>query len=340
MFLYKYRGGNDDDFKRDLGSIERNYFWSSSIDQLNDPCETVINSKKFITQSKSISWLLGNNFDEKLLRVHEALENVLSLNKRLGIYSLSKNYLDELLWAHYANSHKGFCIEYDLDILLQTFKTEKVFSFPVIYNKTPPDITIADISNRNNTLLHKLSGYKSKRWEYEAEHRIITDYSGKQSYNYQALKSIYFGLRMPEAHKLEIFKTLSNRSIKFYQIEHLSKSYKFEAVRVSNPFGENNDYLKYIPASITKNEDITFEITEQNFYKLNSKGVISIMLESTIKKSEIEWLANKICDEIFHTAEKVFVRYYFKDQKDMGIAWATSQSINGNLEISINDFIL
>ncbi|WP_161627185.1 DUF2971 domain-containing protein [Flavobacterium subsaxonicum] len=340
MLVYKYRGGSNDDFKRDLGSIERNYFWSSSIDQLNDPWETIIKSEKFIKQSKSISWLLGKNLDQKLHNVHEALENFLSLNKRIGIYSLSKNYLDELLWAHYANSHKGFCIEYDLDTLIQTFKTEKVFSFPVIYNKLPPEISIADINNRKNNLIHKLSGFKSKRWEYEEEHRIITDYSGKQCYNYQALKSIYFGLRMPEAHKLEMFSTLYGRDIKFYQIEHLTKSYKFKAVRVLNPFGENVDYLKIIPASITHSKNISFEITEQNFYKINSKGVISIMLESIIHKPEIEWLANKIYDEIFHTAEKVFIFYYFKEQKDKGIAWATSHFSDGKCEISINDFIL
>lgn len=339
MLVYKYRGGSDDDFKRDLYSIERNYFWSSSIDQLNDPWETVIKSEKFIKQSKSITWLLGKNLDDKLLKVHEALENVLSLNIRIGIYSLSKNYLDELLWAHYANSHKGFCIEYDLDILLQTFKTEKVFSFPVIYNKIPPDVTLADISNTKNTLIHKLSGYKSKRWEYEAEHRIITDYSGKQSYNYEAIKSIYFGLRMSETQKSEIFRTLCNRNIKFYQIEHLSKSYKFEAIRVSNPFGENNSYFKSIPASVTNEKDISFDIIEHNFNKLNSKGVISIMLESMIKESDIKWLANKICDEIFHTAEKVFIFYYFKAQKDKGIAWATSHFTNGKLEINIHNFV-
>ncbi|KAF2519004.1 DUF2971 domain-containing protein [Flavobacterium salilacus subsp. salilacus] len=340
MLVYKYRGGSDDDFNRDLSSIERNYFWGSDINQLNDPWETIIKSEKFIKQSKSVSWFFGKNSHEKLLKVHEALENLLSFNKRIGIYSLSTNYLDELLWAHYANSHKGFCIEYDLDILLNTFRTEKVYHFPVKYNKIPPEVTISDVNIKNDSLIRKLSGFKSKRWEYEQEYRIITDNSGKQSYNHQALKSIYFGLRMSETHKSEIFKRLKGRDIKFYQIEHLNKSYKFEAARISNPFGEDIDYLKFIPASITNNKNISFEIIEQNFYKHRSKGVITIMLESIIKKSEIEWLANKIYDEIFHTAEKVFILYYFKEQKNMEVAWATSHFINGKLEIKINDFIL
>jgi len=44
------------------------------------------------------------------------------MSKKIGIFSLSKKYDDELLWAHYANSHKGFCIEYDLEILLKLFE--------------------------------------------------------------------------------------------------------------------------------------------------------------------------------------------------------------------------
>lgn len=59
-----------------------------------------------------------------------------------------------------------------------------------------------------------------------------------------------------------------------------------------------------------------------------------------VGKSEIEWLSHKICDEIFHTAERVFIFYYFEDQENTEIAWATSNYVNGKLEININDFIL
>ena len=64
------------------------------------------------------------NTKEKFSNILVALEDLLSYNKKIGIYSLSKTFIDELLWAHYGNSHKGFCIEYDLDILLNSFKTE------------------------------------------------------------------------------------------------------------------------------------------------------------------------------------------------------------------------
>lgn len=117
--------------------------------------------------------------NEALKTLHNSFENLLSLNKKIGIYSLSKTYLDELLWAHYANSHNGFCIEYDLDILLSSFTTEKVYPISVSYGNTPPEISITDMPVKNDNIIYKMTAFKSKHWEYEQEYRIITDSFGK-----------------------------------------------------------------------------------------------------------------------------------------------------------------
>ena len=46
---------------------------------------------------------------------------IIGFRERAGVYSLSKSQCGfpdrELIWAHYADSHKGFCIEYDIDKL-------------------------------------------------------------------------------------------------------------------------------------------------------------------------------------------------------------------------------
>jgi len=37
---------------------------------------------------------------------------------------MSKTWRNKLLWVHYSNSHKGFCIEYELnDMILEKTKT-------------------------------------------------------------------------------------------------------------------------------------------------------------------------------------------------------------------------
>ncbi len=126
MRVFKYRGGDEEIFKRDLFAIEKNYFWGSNFKQLNDPYETLISSDKFKSITKTFVKLVSKNSEQELEKVHEALDNVINRGKEIGIYSLSATYNDELLWAHYANSHQGFCIEYDLDLLLESYLSDKV----------------------------------------------------------------------------------------------------------------------------------------------------------------------------------------------------------------------
>ncbi|ENA1765329.1 DUF2971 domain-containing protein [Flavobacterium psychrophilum] len=339
MLVYKYRGGKEDIFERDLTSIEKNYFWSSNFEELNDPWETIIKSDKFKIQSNSISWLLGKNTKEKFSNILVALEDLLSHNKKIGIYSLSKTYIDELLWAHYGNSHKGFCIEYDLDILLNSFKTEKIFSFPVKYNNTAPEIDFKDLTIKNDDLILKMTGFKSKRWEYEQEHRIITNSFGKQLYEFNALKSIYFGLRMCENHKLEIMNRLKGRGIKYFQIIQIEKTYRFDIKPIVDPNGSEITYFKQIPDSISNNK-IQIKILEKEFYMYNRKGTITIELENIISKDIIEKFAEYIKEQLFQTADRVYIYYYLKEQKKNDIAWAISHITNGELEIQINDYVI
>lgn len=70
----------------------------------------------------------------------------------IGIYSLSKPKenetfpCNELLWAHYANSHKGFCIEYDLDILLKNHSSQFDIrnQIHVVYKNERPEVSESD----------------------------------------------------------------------------------------------------------------------------------------------------------------------------------------------------
>ncbi len=81
----------------------------------------------------------------------------MQIYKKSGVYSLSKDYKNELLWAYYADSHKGFCIEYDYDILKQYPCNEDNF-FDVKYSKNVPIINLGiifDISILKKSLVTK-----------------------------------------------------------------------------------------------------------------------------------------------------------------------------------------
>lgn len=335
MLVYKYRGGDKKIFERDIKSIEKNYFWSSSIDDLNDPCETLISSRKFIKITNWLSRFFGKKTNEALLEVYSSLENLLSKNQNLGIFSLSKTFKDELLWAHYANKHKGFCIEYDLNLLLESFNPEKAYSYSVIYKNKVPEISFFDLSKKDDSILRKMSSIKSRRWEYEKEYRIITNNYGEQQYNFNALKSIYFGMRIDSIEKDSIFKTLKERDIKFYQMQRIENSYKFEGKQIINPYFVEDSYLKQIPSSIINNTFINFEIIKIFRNNICKTGNISIELDSKTTKIQIKILSKFIIDHICHNYKTVFIYYFYKYRVDINKEWALYYLMEGKSKIEI-----
>lgn len=336
MLVYKYRGGSEDILKRDIESLEQNSFWSSSVEDLNDPWETIVKSDKFNQQSKSIGFFLGQKRKKALSRVEGALMNLLETLKKVGIYSLAGNYIDEILWAHYANGHKGFCIEYDLNSLLSSY-SGTFFSFPIKYSKKPPEIDFSDIPGNNQGLIGKLAGYKSFRWNYEEEYRIVTNFSGKYYYDHNALKSIYFGLRMDDKFKEIIMKKLKGRGIKYYQINKVDKSYKLKEERIEDPYSAEPKYLTQIPKNIIESEIVNFKVVKKNYAEIIKRGDLEILLGSRINKKELVKFSEYLKANIFVNAENFFIRYYLKKEDVFGAAWGVYNNLDGKVDCHINE---
>ena len=308
----------------------------AKIEVLNDPCESLILADKFDQQSNAIKFFLGQKAKENLTKVKEALLGLLEVNKRLGIFSLSQTYKDELLWAHYAYSHQGFCIEYDLDILKEGYRN-KIYSFPVKYNNTPPDIDFSDLNSKNQDLISKMLGFKSKRWEYEEEYRIITDFAGEFFYPPNAVKAIYFGVRMPDKNKVKLIETLKGRGIKFYQIIQKSKTYNFERELINE---DSSQELTYMQRFEFQKETVNFELIESKYSELIKRGDIVIKIDKTINEDQIRELSIYLRNQLFFRAERVLVQIYQQEQKDDICNWANASFMDDKWRVSINEFVL
>lgn len=336
MVVYKYRSGNNQTFQRDVNALKSNYFWGSSIDNLNDPCEALINSDKFTKQSVSLQMLMGERVKDNFIKVRDALENVLNAHKKIGVFSLSEKYNDELLWAHYANSHHGFCVEYDVELLKSGYGS-KVFSFPVKYSTKPPDLDFRDINPSTLRLIQKMVGYKSSRWAYEKEYRIITNFYGEFFYPPNAVTAIYFGIRMGDEKKEKLIETLSTRGIRFYQIVQKEKTYKFERKLLKNVNYEGNTYLQQYKF---KDKNIDVEFIETKFAELIKRGDIKLKINNLIDKSEILEFSKYLRKNLFFKSDTVLINIYQQGQNVNDINWANSFFRNDNWEININDFAL
>lgn len=146
ILLYKFRSGrnvfnkdNKEIFYRDIDALAENKIWIPCPEDLNDPAEGMVNDDYF----KSLLKAIGEAF-----KVHESADNVreqygqfINHLKSSGVYSLSREICNELMWAYYANGHNGYAIVFDSDEFIQSYDEVpfgSVFRFDVKYvDKVP-----------------------------------------------------------------------------------------------------------------------------------------------------------------------------------------------------------
>mgnify|MGYP005990980085 CR=1 FL=1 len=242
--IFKYRSGS----KRDIRLLAKNQFYSASSDSLNDILETkvVVDEKGFQLLSK----YLNNVNIEKDNSSLNILNNFRKETKKWGVYSLSQIYNDELMWAYYANSHKGFCIEYDFDIFKQ-YQLNNEFSCEVKYQNDLPVVAIDDMNDKKK-LIRKLIGTKSNNWKHEKEIRFITGTNGIFHYYNNAVKSIYFGYHSSKRLRKLIMRVLRGRGITYYEIHPENNLYKLKREKVLDIYKNyiipnKNNVQRFIP---------------------------------------------------------------------------------------------
>ena len=247
--VFKYRGGDWPIVKRDLLSLAKNEIFAAPFESLNDPFEAmaVIDGRSFEIGSLMLRWPSPKTPDQinaGSLKFTTAVDQFVQFTKGVGVYSLSGSVMDELLWAHYGNSHKGFCLEFDLEQLL-TYKLEAEEVLTVEYVPQPPKISmvsfVAETSSKEK-LLQKLIATKSCRWEYEKETRICVGKAGLREYDYRALKAVYFGVRCERRLIRLAMRLLRGRGVRYYQMQLVKDSYQLQAVEVDDEFSGASPY--------------------------------------------------------------------------------------------------
>lgn len=128
-----------------------------------------------------------------------------------------------LMWSHYADEHKGMCVEYYFSEDFEKTTDSHICRFRNIIYRTPEN-TIAlndDAINTDLSLLTKLDS-----WKYENEVRLIS-YMPNQEEKYVSIqldsqsyvKNIYFGMRCPSCDIKLITKIMEGKNVNFYQLQ-------------------------------------------------------------------------------------------------------------------------
>jgi len=113
------------------------------------------------------------------------------------------------MWSHYAADHSGYCLEFEATDNTQFFSAAQqvkyATKFPVVDIFTTPTEEQLD-----RIFLTKFQG-----WSYEREWRIVDIKSGPgpREYPRELLRSVIFGLKMPEAEREMIRAWVKKRGI-------------------------------------------------------------------------------------------------------------------------------
>ncbi|MBA2858331.1 hypothetical protein HNP93_001032 [Methanococcus maripaludis] len=224
--LYRYRPIKN----KFLKELKNGNIWISSADNLNDPFECMykIGSSAFleiyakahgIAPSPEIK-IETENICRSLLENDKSIE---SLKKSTYICCFSEFNDSKLMWSHYADGHKGFCIEYDFKN--EQTEEELIYSlFPIIYREELFDLVPHLLRNDNpNPLIEiYLAMFKEISWSYEHEWRIIFpehfEY-GSGPKKGPVITAIYMGSNITESNKKKLIKIAKEKDIHIYQME-------------------------------------------------------------------------------------------------------------------------
>jgi hypothetical protein len=159
-----------------------------------------------------------NNPEDVLAFVDEGIEkfkdDLSGYQNKVGIFSTAADIPDDprtqvgnmLLWSHYADEFKGFCVKYDADALgasLKENEPETVFAWTKVdYVNRPHSIDILGDSELSAEKYLSSIKRKHEQWDYECEVRLFSTSTGLKLYSPAAVKAIYIGGRMPKEQEL------------------------------------------------------------------------------------------------------------------------------------------
>jgi len=138
-----------------------------------------------------------------------------------------------LMWSHYADNHRAFCLEYDFKSLTNSKEIAKLL-YPVIYQQEMFNITKYMLNFSANTDgFYKVRAAitKSSEWSYEKEWRLILPtehFPNVTSIKIPLPQKIYAGSKITKENKYFLESFVENKNIPLYHGSMNEKMFRLE----------------------------------------------------------------------------------------------------------------
>lgn len=216
--LYRYRSlaGEQCGFAEEIITTSR-FFWPTPAD-FNDPFEfapliTVPSGIKLQSALRKVrarqrliigkvqadamcAELMSLSRPQLIERVRQSMQTTA---RQVGVLCYSEINNSVLMWGHYADCHRGICLEYDPHCVAVEPSN---MLYKVRYQDERP-IVARFLEREDSGELAKALTTKARYWEYEQEWRAIENHGAKQKipFSAQALTGVILGSRISPAHE-------------------------------------------------------------------------------------------------------------------------------------------
>ncbi len=258
--IYKYRNW-DDPNQKDV--LLNNELFFASPGEINDPFDFQAtpdlrlldsNDKRIQFINKMLDdyidmyKILGKNVEDIKRNLSREMSNSIEkiqdeydavnrnwTNNRFGIISFSYRWDSILMWSHYSNNHKGFCVGFNKEKILNCGQIGSAGL--VNYLDEFPSIDpigsdqIKEITLKTHT--------KARDWKYEEEYRVTNLWDTTPSIDDRKLRfsedfieEIFLGFSIDDASKSEISKIAVKKNIPLYQIIKKKRTYLLDRIKL------------------------------------------------------------------------------------------------------------
>jgi hypothetical protein len=221
----------------DLLSLERLYYFlllktGFSEQQAQDEIFYLrYNSTAYRDYQEDVS---GEKYLKEALLPPKINELIVAEIQGKGVFSLSETWKSPLMWSHYADEHRGICIEYNTALIPHP-------NIAAVDYRSPRSIKASDLiawkmkasSEAERRVYNTYFFAKSPEWRYEKEWRDISQSIGVTNSHFP-VTAIYFGLRCASAVITSIVKLFNyERDISFFKIYPVDDSFSLKAYPIN-----------------------------------------------------------------------------------------------------------
>jgi len=218
-YLYKYRSLHP--MKRIKQILADNRLWCSSPASFNDPFDCKVGSLGTLDQT-SLKKMIKDTLETGVAPSgaearladgdRDAYKEVsVGLQKRVdrcGILSLCKHSDNILLWSHYADTHRGICLEFSTS----EWPSLRCRALPVIYSRQRPSVNFTPEWDKKQ-FFQDIALTKHASWCYEKEWRFVElDGEGFVNFPATALTGVIFGCEVQKSKLNAVMRYIKKRT--------------------------------------------------------------------------------------------------------------------------------